>query len=73
MKINPSKEKLIDDQISDHDLENTIKRNQDLFNKLNKLPEIESIKDIATDEKSKEYKKAKESSIIICFLISTIS
>ena len=65
MKINPSKEKLIDDQISDHDLENTIKRNQDLFDKLNKLPEIEAIKDIAIDEKSKEYKKAKESSLII--------
>ena len=61
MKINPSKEMIIDDQVSDHDLENTIKRNQDLFDKLNKLPEIEAIRKILLSMKNqKSIKKQKK-------------
>jgi len=55
----------IDDQISDNDLNSAINANKDLYDNLNKLPEIEALNDIEIEEKTDVDTKNKESHFIL--------
>ncbi len=52
MSTHSTKKNIIDDKISDNDLNSEINANKDLYDKLNKLPEIEALNDLDLEEKS---------------------
>ena len=66
MKNKSIKNQLSKDQVSNDDLEITINANKDLFDKLNKLPEIEALGEIGEDEQTESKKINKKMSSFLC-------
>ena len=67
MKNKSIKDQLSKDQVSNDDLEITINANKDLFDKLNKLPEIEALGEIGEDKQTQSKKINKENIIFSLF------
>ncbi len=67
MSNKPIKNSLFTDQISNDDLNIEISANKDLFDKLNKIPEIEAIGQIEEDKQESFNKKNRGSAILSSF------